>query len=399
MAERQTTGASFHLFPRLPAEIRLIIWEYCLPNRVAEVDDVFFILDGRENRQGCYAQSTTARNAQPPVLASVNAEARSITFQQGFKFHQQEPHTCLKSVWVQPRRDIMHLNWTSSYFRLLPHPVPWEKTVEHFLRRAEALKTQGSILADVIYPFYLRLRADGLDGTEVAPMPGLDDDYFRLGNFEVRGIVRHLRLRWNDIRTANGMVRWGIPLKARDPSEKISIHVVMAAVSLHITKEVARESGMFGLLGDAPVQMIKVGDTDRLSRFETLYRQNTSGCDTEVQYLFDTFASARFQRDVQDWKTEAESVILLHLWSFEREMKHELLGEDPGSAWIPNLTEEMEFGIEIDAVPPVPDEDHPWVKHARKSIPDLQPHITVRCCFNGCFNITWLPDGPPTGRP
>jgi hypothetical protein len=48
----------------------------------------------------------------------------------------------------------------------------------------------------------------------------------------------------------------------------------MAAVSLHITREEALRSGLFELLGDAPVQMVDVGDVAQ-REFQALSREHT----------------------------------------------------------------------------------------------------------------------------
>ncbi|EAW24767.1 uncharacterized protein NFIA_102520 [Aspergillus fischeri NRRL 181] len=48
------------------------------------------------------------------------------------------------------------------------------------------------------------------------------------------------------------------------------LNIAMAAVSLHITGEAALRSGLVWLLGNAPVQMVDVGDEDQLRGFQAL---------------------------------------------------------------------------------------------------------------------------------
>jgi hypothetical protein len=79
----------------------------------------------------------------------------------------------------------------------------------------------------------------------------------------------------------------------------------MAAVSLHITREEALRSGLFELLGDAPVQMVDVGDVAQLREFQALSREHTLENEPAVQTLFDAFISSRFQMAVETWKRQA----------------------------------------------------------------------------------------------
>ncbi|KAJ5887389.1 hypothetical protein N7495_007430 [Penicillium taxi] len=61
----------------------------------------------------------------------------------------------------------------------------------------------------------------------------------------------------------------------------------MATVSLHITSEVARNSDLFGLLGDVPVQRIDVDNEARLREFEVLWRENALQKELVMQTLFE----------------------------------------------------------------------------------------------------------------
>ncbi|RHZ53914.1 uncharacterized protein CDV56_104765 [Aspergillus thermomutatus] len=161
----------------------------------------------------------------------------------------------------------------------------------------------------------------------------------------------------------------------------------MAAVSLHITREAARRSGLFGLLGDAPVQMVDVDDEARLREFQALFREHAWEKEPAVQTLFEAFTSSRFQTAVEAWKRQAEWTILAYMWQSAREENLDILGTYPGSAWVPQLSEQ-EF---IRMSQYLPDEKHPWVKQARQSAPKLGPRIMVRYCTNECYRKERLP--------
>lgn len=73
--------ATFHLFPRLPTELRLAIWRLCLPRRVVELDyqrdDLFF-----GSPPPCAKNmAVTDANTRIPALSLVNREARRIALE------------------------------------------------------------------------------------------------------------------------------------------------------------------------------------------------------------------------------------------------------------------------------------------------------------------------------
>ncbi|KAF7624867.1 hypothetical protein AFLA_001746 [Aspergillus flavus NRRL3357] len=109
---------SFHYFTRLPLELRRLIWEHCLPYRIAELDIPAFLLDGEESRQACLPEYTTHQNAQLPVIAFVNSESRQVALEEG-RWVQGQETTSKQLIWVQPRRDVLHLNWTRMSYDVL----------------------------------------------------------------------------------------------------------------------------------------------------------------------------------------------------------------------------------------------------------------------------------------
>lgn len=67
----------------------------------------------------------------------------------------------------------------------------------------------------------------------------------------------------------------------------ISLNVVMAAITLYITQEAAAKSGLFRLLGDAPIQLIHIADEVMLTKYEELHRQNHPDKEPKVERLFE----------------------------------------------------------------------------------------------------------------
>jgi hypothetical protein len=357
---------SFHYFSRLPLELRRLIWKLCLPYRTAEEDTPDFLLDGNESRQACWAgyfhlkfkkYPIKHQNAQPPAIAFVSSEAREVAFEHG-RWLELEETTSLQSIWVQPRRDVLHLNWTRRRYNVWGNADDPSSPIAMFLWRAEDLGMQPSVVAEIIHPFNLKALLDGADASD---SPWLL--YHKVMNKDVADIAYCAE---------SGFGR---------------LDVAMAAVSLHITREAALRSGLFGLLGDAPVQMVDVDDEARLREFQALFREHALGEEPAVQMLFDTFTSSGFRTAVEAWKRQAEWTILAYMWQSARDENVDILGTNPGSAWVPHLSEQKFIRMSQY----LPDENHPWVKQARQSAPKLCPRIMVRYCTNKCYIKERLP--------
>lgn len=125
-------GTSFHLFPRLPQEIRDAIWRECLPRRVIEIhfpteeealdlplesDD-----DGRpiDRELSCLMRNTSMINAKPPIISRVCRESRGVAFETGAILeHPRDPQEPLlyhriKKHWVDRARDtVVHLHFNT----------------------------------------------------------------------------------------------------------------------------------------------------------------------------------------------------------------------------------------------------------------------------------------------
>ncbi|KAK2590720.1 hypothetical protein QQS21_011591 [Conoideocrella luteorostrata] len=385
-------NTSFHSFPKLPPELRFLIWQLCLPHRTPEEDVPYFLLDGNESRQACWAESSTYQNAQPPTIAFVNRESRSVAFEQGHERdttekawvlsgwtdpprHYWNPfkNTSLGSIWVQPRRDAwLQLNWTRLLYHHMLSDFDDFSPIGTFLWLGKDLGLPHSVVADIILPFSLEVLLDGDDGADASKSPSFEFEW----NEE---FIKHYDTRELAFAT----------LDAERPN---SLGTVMAAVSLHITREEALMSGLFGLLGDAPVQVVDFNDTARLREFDALFGEHASGREPTVQRLFETFTSTRFRAAVRSWMRRAEWLIMASMWQQSQTQIVEQFGTGPGEVWIPELPKFPD--------PPYTNmdkhlfnEEHPWVKRARQIMPRLRPQIMVRCCHNECYRPERLPEG------
>lgn len=340
----------FHYFPRLPKEIRELIWECCLPNRIAEYDGPWHLLDGFRVRQACHPKSSMRENSRLPAIAAVNFESRQVVMRSGtwMKIEDQGA-PWLKSIWVQPRIDVLHLNWVRHCWMVEAHSFgnrSWFEVESFVCKVSELGMGQLSITADVIHPFRLDMLAD--DYHNYVSPNSLDLEVPSSPDDEDVADFASLAGRAEEIPRV--------------------LHVAMAAVSLHVSREAASKSGLFGLLGDAPVQMVDVNDNARLERFETFYNNNAIEKEKEpkVQILFDLFKTSQFRDAVALWKEIAESMLLSEYWHWAQE-------------WYEISVKE-------------PEEDHPFMEKAQKTTFKLRPQIMIRHCDHECYIKGRLPE-------
>ncbi|KAF4217715.1 hypothetical protein CNMCM6805_010418 [Aspergillus fumigatiaffinis] len=141
--------------------------------------------------------------------------------------------------------------------------------------RPEELGMQPSVVAEIIHPFSLKALLDGTDGAD-----GVDGS-------------NSPWLLYHDGRN-------------NDVADIAGFSAYPQGSSLR--------SGLFGLLGDAPVQMVDVGDEARLREFQALFWEHTSEKEPAAQTLFEVFTSSQFQTAVEAWKKQAEWTLLAYMW-------------------------------------------------------------------------------------
>ncbi|KAJ5355475.1 uncharacterized protein N7496_012687 [Penicillium cataractarum] len=213
----------FHYFSQLPTESRLAVWRECLPIRVVEIDYPWD--DGvnwsRPYRPPCTLQKTTNINRCPPVISRVCRESRLVAFEAGHYRDRGSPPREARWIsdlevdqsWIDPSRDLIHLNWTPSY--------------------SAGYQSDGSALD------YLSWSAGKAYGGSFM-FDYLDNN--RDGDVDIEERIGALQ-----------QLRHGL--------------VVMNLIVVHTTFERAAQKGLFGLLGDACVQLVDVSDEARLNAF------------------------------------------------------------------------------------------------------------------------------------
>ncbi|KAK5720382.1 hypothetical protein LTR17_015019 [Elasticomyces elasticus] len=230
---------SFHLFLELPLELRQEIWRYCLPHRVRELDtplaqNVFEPEYEYGSLLPCDLQGTTFANGLPPVLTRVCLESRKVARETGALQLPAsnettdlvwEADTLRKQEWEDRARDSVHLHWTYIYradFESSGRPL------DYLVRRAASVAAGGSFMAKYM------------------------DSKFDWAGEAARVSEIEKSLEPEILRDLEALRK--LP----------SLQVVVRVVVVHCDFKNAANSGLFGLLGDARVQIVDVRDDNRV---------------------------------------------------------------------------------------------------------------------------------------
>lgn len=151
-------------------------------------------------------------------------------------------------------------------------------------------------------------------------------------------------------------------------------------------------SGLFGLLGDEPIQVVDFDDTRRLYEFHDFFQRHFSTQDPplngrrgaeELGYILEPLYSTK----VHVWKEVVEWLMLTYIWLDEKtyikngKMEGDL--ERHALVWRPayhtdqSVIRYREQGL---------DESHPWVIAARTRMWQIRPKIMIRACCNTCLS-------------
>jgi len=257
----------FHLFPRLPLEIREVIWQLCLPHRVCELDYIQanVLYDGIDEPWPCELSETTTINSRPPIVTRICRGSRAVAFRKGGflsngddrPLHAQWQNLANEKPWLDLSRDTLHVNWTQvcdADYNYDPIGHPLRNLVYEAGDRTRGV----SIMVE-----YLELSDQARYGV---PSANYDRDLFR--DPDVGGPVP--------------LGQYGRPLSTGqlinlEALQQLSTwHIVIRVLVIHCEDRKAASSGLFGLLGDARVQVVGMEEEQRLTemlRFATQCEQ------------------------------------------------------------------------------------------------------------------------------
>ncbi|MCJ1310399.1 hypothetical protein MMC25_004063 [Agyrium rufum] len=278
----------FHLFSKLPAELRLAIWRECLPHRVCELDvpiaNIVFNLD-YEALSPCKLSRTSDINACPPVISRVCRESRGVAFETGGyaeswpnipeDVHWLSWNDWNSRLWWRDRaRDSAHINWTPSYnadFESVGDPLK-------FLAWHTAKMSGCSSLMEKFLT-YGSLR-------KWLPTPP--------------------RVQHNQA-LLNPLVMEDFKALERLPKCRVVVRMIIA----HAEFENAASTGLFGLLGDACVQIVEVMDERRIDALFALAEESERKYQVTIGQDFQRLSVESIKQELKDhllWKYHSESI-------------------------------------------------------------------------------------------
>lgn len=250
---------TFHPLPRLPLELRLAIWRLCLPERVYELDlpesdyvfHVPYELTMANRRVPCDLDLTSTFNTLPPVITRVCRESRQVALETGSYVSQPDspPREELwarkpgrPNTWIDRKYDSAHLSWYIAY-------------QDDFTETVEGHEKPGRSLAAA---------ATYLNGA-----PSLTMNYFYWG------------YQWTKSMPMIGKTSIGFDL-TDVLGQQCVWRVVMHTIVVHDASGKVASSGFFGLLGDAPIQVVDVDDHKRMDTFYKLAEDHERTADAIV---------------------------------------------------------------------------------------------------------------------
>ncbi len=347
-------ATEFHFFPRLPPELRRLIWEFCLPHRVVEIESLSFDVQG--SHSSCKFYATSEANARPPLVTAVCQESRALAFETGDflvnspTVESDDPDAwyfvmnLLPNTWYNPKTDILQLNWVPVYrpmYDSAGDPV-------RFLVQESRACQGASIWAELLL------------------------DFSEPNTTQFTGL-----LAWRDDSATTLSSLWG----------RKEYYVVHFAVSIHVSQAQAAESGVFGRLAEERVKLVEVDDLELIERFYNLYRQGPQE-DTRPQAHFDRMLNRteEFRWDIKKWEDEVE---LLWMWTDYFYWK-KTLSTDAGE-YAPARTMGMwETDEEVPLRRPrKPNRDHWLIQKLTAEVPKFRSVVMFRLCpQNECWETS-----------
>lgn len=398
---------TFPLFTKLPPEIRRLIWLHCLPRRVITFDNSIDHDDQYANLSVPIEYSTNGRR---PKISQVCREAAQVVQETGCKLRLEFLRDDSDSIysWFQPGFDYAaHMNFSCSDQEiadyeggnwveddLRPAEYPADGQLDRAIAGAEKYKLWPSLRAKLIVDFDLR-RDDG------------DDDY----NMEIPTELPHPELP----RSLDDIAFYAFYNDHFYGGHELNIS--LCHIRLCLPRKKILSSGLFGLMGDAPLQMIDFHDVSRLRAYACLLDDregpdNINILKKPIAWLSASWAFARilapgFSTQVQEWKDYAEWAMMVYawinmvtdvkrlieehqqytvassetiykVWYKESEPEFETTLANLNFAWSPPYQPSLKsFTKQTHRL----NETHPWVIKARKYIFQLRPRIMVQATY------------------
>lgn len=305
------------------------------------------------------------------MLASVCRETRAFTLRYGHR-HLFRVQGSEEAIWIQPRLDTLNL-----YFQHVPNSFPG---------MCQTVSTRRTDLYDSV--------AEALELNMPISLPTVAIDEFYIN--KLKAIVK-----WEEQMDRLG----GHPDRDCYPYPSVAesfltsdttIILSITSIYFRISHQQARESGLFGHLGDAPVQIVPCNDQKRMKRFAEAYKRY-SLADTDdfgartMQGATNQIGISKAGHHVAD----AEKSLLVQLWMLDY-LRGRLDKETCFDMWDEKQNVTSVFDVpQLSWLWTVFDESHPWVQDARRRLVKFKPVVTFRHCARNC-HLHWSDPAPLT---
>lgn len=336
-------ATEFTYFPLLLAELRIMIWNFCLPIRVVELE---YDILRRWGHLDPYFWSSNKINSTPPGIMSVCHEARQIALEEG-SYLYRDPNSESQVIstrsprpscgWVTPKTGILHLDWdfTADVFGY-NHPDGRPTAFDLLVDLAKKFRA-AAVRDMIIYPF------------------GCEPDF--------QGLLHDNHLEKFDARK-----EWLVSLPQ---------------IPICAPKSVVIESGLFGRHGDEPIQLIDAFDHETIEKYYRLWLEASKTYKTSRSPFKEILLQDDFNKQVQRWSDNVKTYWVAGKYITDKALNKEV----PEGLFVGSENQPVDFGQAADFRQPL-GEDLPWVKEKLESMPVFRPMVMFRFC-----HLNWPDEG------
>lgn len=330
-----------------------MIWKFCIPRRVVELEvPVKDVLP----RTNCDFIWTNRHMSSPPLITRICRESRKVALENGGPLQdypevvQTEFNWKAIDAWFSPKYDIVAWYWRPEQQVAYGLEVVGDP-LSYFVQNA--LQAQGAlILSRNIYPFV------PFDSNMNSP-PIMEEDE----------LAKMTRLK--------------------------TIMVCVKTLGIHASPEEAKGSNLWGLTGEEMIRMVDATDVDTIREFTN--HLSTEGA--EAKRFRDLTTDHKYSEQLARWKRELTTWWIWQHWlaAYHRAFRGV---PAPKSIWIDKLAKGDEFAFDMmdpttfwapetyphlfDMNSFVENQNHPWVAHILGTMPDFRPVAMFRLCALDC---------------
>ncbi|KAI0447230.1 hypothetical protein F4803DRAFT_546447 [Xylaria telfairii] len=236
-------GASFEFFPLLPPELRLDIWEYCLPSHIIEVHDAYYRAPfpgmPLETRRNVIGPMMPGLPVKPPLISQVCQESRFFALRHGGLQPVGLKHA---RMWFDKRTDSISVNPRhAAIFLLYGRNDVRDEDISPILQR---------FVSDSTIPLCI--------GSRLIEYAVECDYYTSLG----------ISLPLCRQKGEKGVAEWAVECI----SQRTECTVILDKIMLHLKHQDACECGLFGLFGESSPAHIDIQDLVQRKKLEAAYK-------------------------------------------------------------------------------------------------------------------------------